>query len=377
MLLIFGVVLWPAIEMVRTSLLKISISGVTKGFAGSDNYQALFANPELPGVLTRTFVWVRRGGRRHDRRLPRRSRSSSNARFPGRRFVRWALIVPWAASVVMTATVWRWMLNAFYGVMNRVLLDLHLISGPVDWLGNPSVAFAWLMARGGLRVPAVHHVRHPRRPPVHPRRRCTRRRGWTAPALGRRTGTITLPLLRPALLVATIINMINVFNSFPIIWVMTNGGPGYQTDTTTTFMYKVAFRNQNVGQSAAMAVVNFGDHPGVRAALPAERQLARASLSDDRTPDAQGPASRASPYLVAFLFLAPYLEMLLTALRPHDELFQIPADYLPSHFEWDNFIKVWQEAPVGGYLKSSLVIAGCRHAGGAARVAAGRVLHGP
>ena len=51
--------------------------------------------------------------------------------------------------------------------------------------------------------------------------------------------------------------MINVFNSFPIIWVMTNGGPGYQTDTTTTFMYKIAFRSQNVGQSAAMAVVNF------------------------------------------------------------------------------------------------------------------------
>jgi ABC-type sugar transport system permease subunit len=69
---------------------------------------------------------------------------------------------------------------------------------------------------------------------------------------------ITLPLLRPALLVATIINMINVFNSFPIIWVMTNGGPGFQTDTTTTFMYKLAFRFQDVGQSAAMAVVNFG-----------------------------------------------------------------------------------------------------------------------
>ena len=69
---------------------------------------------------------------------------------------------------------------------------------------------------------------------------------------------ITLPLLRPALLVAAIINMINVFNSFPIIWVMTNGGPGFQTDTTTTFMYKLAFRFQDVGQSAAMAVVNFG-----------------------------------------------------------------------------------------------------------------------
>ncbi len=76
--------------------------------------------------------------------------------------------------------------------------------------------------------------------------------GW------RQYRNITLPLLRPALLVASIINMINVFNSFPIIWVMTGGGPGSKTDTTTTFMYKLAFSFQDIGQSAAMAVVNFG-----------------------------------------------------------------------------------------------------------------------
>ncbi|MFD0537570.1 hypothetical protein ACFQY7_31265 [Actinomadura luteofluorescens] len=51
--------------------------------------------------------------------------------------------------------------------------------------------------------------------------------------------------------------MINVFNSFPIIWAMTGGGPGSKTDTTTTFMYKLAFYDQNVGESGAMAVVNF------------------------------------------------------------------------------------------------------------------------
>ena len=68
---------------------------------------------------------------------------------------------------------------------------------------------------------------------------------------------ITLPLLRPSLLVAAIINVINVFNSFPIIWAMTAGGPGHATDTTTTFMYKLAFYDQHVGESAAMAVVNF------------------------------------------------------------------------------------------------------------------------
>ena len=51
----------------------------------------------------------------------------------------------------------------------------------------------------------------------------------TAPTTGGRTGSITLPLLRPAFLVAALINIINVFNSFPIIWEMTRGGPGHET----------------------------------------------------------------------------------------------------------------------------------------------------
>ncbi len=256
LLLIFAVVLWPAIEMVRTSVLKISIAGVTKGFAGVDNYRALFANPELPGVLIRTFIWVL-GVVAVTVVVSLALAQLLNARFPGRRFVRWALIVPWAASVVMTATVWRWMLNAFYGVMNRVLLDLHLISGPVDWLGSPSVSFAWLMGVAiFVSLPFTTYVILAGLQSIPQEVFEAARVDGASPRQTYRE--ITLPLLRPALLVGTIINMINVFNSFPIIWVMTNGGPGYQTDTTTTFMYKVAFRNHNVGQSAAMAVVNFG-----------------------------------------------------------------------------------------------------------------------
>ena len=66
---------------------------------------------------------------------------------------------------------------------------------------------------------------------------------------------VTLPLLRPAILVATLINVINVFNSFPIIWEMTRGGPGYETATSTIYM--VDLKQSDVGQSASMSVINF------------------------------------------------------------------------------------------------------------------------
>ncbi len=257
LLLIFAVVLWPAVEMIRTSLLKISISGLTKGFTGFDNYNKLLANPELPGVLTRTLVWVVIVVS-VTILISLALAQLLDARYPGRRFVRWALIVPWAASVVMTATIWRWILDGFYGVMNTLLMDLRIISEPVNWLGDSSTSFIWLMAVAVfVSLPFTTYVilagltsiPHD----VYEAARVDGATGWQT------YRGITLPLLRPALMVAALINMINVFNSFPIIWVMTKGGPGYMTDTTTTFMYKIAFKtSKDVGQSAAMAVINFG-----------------------------------------------------------------------------------------------------------------------
>jgi ABC-type sugar transport system permease subunit len=255
LLLIFAVVLWPALEMLRTSVSDISMSGLSRGFAGVDNFAKLFANPELWPILLRTITWVvvvvsvtiliSLG-----------LSALLNAAFPGRRIVRWALIVPWAASVVMTATIWRWMLDAFYGIVNRILVDFGLIANPItDWLGTPSSAFIWLMAVAiFVSLPFTTYV-------LLAGLQSIPADIYEAARVDGATGTrtyrhITLPLLRPALLVAAIINMINVFNSFPIIWAMTGGGPGSQTDTTTTFMYKLAFRYQDIGQSAALSVIN-------------------------------------------------------------------------------------------------------------------------
>jgi ABC-type sugar transport system permease subunit len=257
LLLIIGVVLWPVAEMVRTSLSQISVSGLSRGFIGLANFERLFAEPDLPGIMTRTLVWVlivvsvTIG-------VSLGLASLLNAAFPGRRIVRWALIIPWAASVVMTATIWRWMLDGYYGIVNRILYDLGLIPAPIrDWLGDPSSAFIWLMFVAiFVSLPFTTYVllaglqSIPQ--DIYEAARVDGATGWQA------YRGITLPLLRPALLVASIINMINVFNSFPIIWAMTRGGPGSLTDTTTTHMYKLAFQLLDIGQSAAMAVVNFG-----------------------------------------------------------------------------------------------------------------------
>ena len=71
-----------------------------------------------------------------------------NQRFPGRRIARWALIAPWAASVFMTAVVFRWMLDARSGLITVFLHDVGLVhtlgSRQADWLGRPAAAFWWM-----------------------------------------------------------------------------------------------------------------------------------------------------------------------------------------------------------------------------------------
>ncbi len=63
-------------------------------------------------------------------------------------------------------------------------------------------------------------------------------------------------------------------------------------------------------------------------------------------------------YLVALLFLAPYIEMFVTALKPKSEIWAIPALYLPTRFDWNNFVAVWDVAPIATFLQNSLLIAG-------------------
>jgi len=254
--MIFAVVVWPAFEMLRTSIQKVDATGISVGWAGLTNFRTLKDNPDLPAVLIRTLIWVSVVVLVTVLiSLP--IAQLLNASFPGRRLVRWAIIVPWAASVVMTATAWKWILDGYYGVMNQILIDLHIIREPIDWLGDPKVAFVWLMVVAVfVSIPFTSYVLLAGLQTIpHDILEAARVDGADA---FRTYREIILPLLRPALLVSTVINLINVFNSFPIIWVMTTGGPGYETDTTTTLAYKISFRDQDIGQSASMATVNFG-----------------------------------------------------------------------------------------------------------------------
>jgi len=251
------VVVWPAIELIRISLTNITSAGTLEGFNGLGNYRLLFENPDLITIAIRTVIWVLAVVfLTVIISLPLAQLINQN--FPGRKFVRWAMIVPWAASVVMTSIIWKWILELTSGELNLTLRQLGLQGDqPVDWLRDPrysffvliwvavfvSIPFTTFVILAGLQ--SIPHD-------IVEAAQVDGAGSWQV------YRGIKFPLLRNSLLIATIINLINVFNSFPIIWALTRGGPGYDTDTTTTFAYKMAFVEYNMGPSTALGVINFG-----------------------------------------------------------------------------------------------------------------------
>ncbi|QWT24166.1 sugar ABC transporter permease [Subtercola sp. PAMC28395] len=253
--LVVAVVVYPLFETLRAAFQKFSLTGAVKGWAGFANFEKIFSDPDLTRVLINTLIWVVCGVA-ITTLLALPMGQLLNREFRGRRLLRIALIVPWATSVVMTAIGFRWILNYYYGVLNPFLMSLHIIDAPVDWLGDertimpvmiftavfislPFTSFAVLAGLKGIpeEVKEASQIDGASR--------------WQA------YRHITLPLLRGPLMVTVLLNSIWIFNSFPIIYVLNKSNPGYQNDTTITFMYKIAFlTDRDIGAGAAMAVFN-------------------------------------------------------------------------------------------------------------------------
>ena len=255
LVLISGVVLFPAGVMFYNSTRDISQSGVDRGAAGFDNYRALLDFGPIWGVLGRTVIWVV-AVVALTVLISLALAQLLNKAFPGRQLVRMAVIVPWAASVVMTTLVVYYGLDPFYGIINEALVQLGVIDAPYGWTKNAASAFTWSIGIAVfVSLPFTTY---------------TILAGLqTLPAdvfeaakvddagRSRTYISIVLPQLRSALAVAILINIINVFNSLPILKVMTGSIPGYDADTVMTLIFKYIQTEHRIDVASALSVVGF------------------------------------------------------------------------------------------------------------------------
>lgn len=254
-LLIVIVIFLPIYELFRTSFSKISLAGINKGFSGLRNYKQVFADPSFGGILLNTVIWtVEVVG--ISTVLSMGIALILNKRFPGRRYVRAALIFPWATSLIITSSIWKFIFDFNYGMFNLILTKLHIINANIYWLANAKISFpvliwvaifvtipftSFVILAGLQSIPDV----------LYESGSIDGTNGFS------RFWFITLPLLRESLTVSVVLNVIYVFNSFPIIWTITKGDPANLTDTMITYLYKLAFLMHQVGQAAALSVISF------------------------------------------------------------------------------------------------------------------------
>ena len=254
--LIAAVVVYPVAALVRASLSRYSITGLYQGSMGASNYTRLLEQEALVTVVANTLIWVVA--------IVVVTIAASlgiaqllNEEFPGRRLVRWTLIVPWAASLIMTSKLFVWLYDYYFGLLNHALISLRLLAAPVDWLGNDATVMGAMIVVGiFVSVPFTTYVVLAGLAAipgdVYEAARVDGASAW------RSYRSVTLPLLRPALLVAVVLNVIYVFNSFPIVWTLNDRNPGFAHDTMITYMYKIAFKSalRDVGLAAALGCVN-------------------------------------------------------------------------------------------------------------------------
>ncbi|HSD53612.1 MAG TPA: sugar ABC transporter permease [Burkholderiales bacterium] len=215
-------------------------------FAGTDNYLRLAADARFWNALANTIYFAAVSvtlelalGLAVALAVARAGRLRS--------LVYGAILVPWAVPAVVSARMWEWMYNPEIGVLN------YLLGARINWLGDPTLAlhaaiamdvwkstpFVALLLLAGLQgVPRDLY-------------RAAAIDGASAWTAFRR---ITLPLLAPVILVATVFRTIDALRVFDSIYVLTGGGPANGTETLSIYAYKVLFQTLDFGYGSALAV---------------------------------------------------------------------------------------------------------------------------
>jgi multiple sugar transport system permease protein len=248
---ILAIVAWPLIETVRLSFTNSSLAG--EEYIGLENYEKMLGSKKFNKIVIRTFVWM--------------FFSVSlklivgligavllNAKLPGRGMFRVLIMPPWVVPIAIGMLGWLWLYNGYFGIIAGVGMKTGILDGPFGflaykqsafistiiadvWVGTPMVTIFFLAAMQGVPKDLYEAAY------------CDGASRW------HRFFKITLPQITPVIITMALLSAIWTFNSFEIIWILTEGGPRGATTTLIIDTYKMALGNYKFGKGAARAVV--------------------------------------------------------------------------------------------------------------------------
>ncbi|PPR50436.1 MAG: Inner membrane ABC transporter permease protein YcjO [Alphaproteobacteria bacterium MarineAlpha5_Bin5] len=248
---ILFIVAYPILETIRLSFTNSSLAG--EDYVGFENYEKMLSSKKFNKIVTRTFVWM--------------FFSVSlklfigligavllNANLKGRSMFRVLIMPPWVVPIAIGMLGWLWLYNGYFGIIAGVGMHTGILDGPFGflaykqsafistiiadvWVGTPMVTVFFLAAMQGVPKDLYEAAY------------CDGASKWD------RFYKITLPQITPVIITMSILSAIWTFNSFEIIWILTEGGPRGATTTLIIDTYKQALGNYKFGRGAARAVV--------------------------------------------------------------------------------------------------------------------------
>jgi multiple sugar transport system permease protein len=248
--------LYPLVESFRLSgrRLILALPALGSPSVGLANFAELAADPVARRALATTFVFVA-VSTAAELCLGLVIALAINERFPGRGALRACVLIPWAVPTVVASQMWRFLWNDQYGLINYALYGGHL-AGYRAWLATPAGAlgalivadvwktssFAALLILAGLQLIP---------PELYEAARIDGAGRW------QRFRHVTLPLVKPALLLALLFRTVDAFRVFDLAFVMTQGGPADATTVLQLYGWRQMFAEGMVGYGAAVSVVVF------------------------------------------------------------------------------------------------------------------------
>lgn len=177
-----------------------------------------------------------------------------NERFIGNTALRIGMLLPWAVPATVTGVIWKWIFLDSWGALNALLYSTGIIDSYIDWLTTPSLAmmaviivFVWSQ----LPLAAIFLLAAMQAIPDDL---------YEAAALDGasafdRFRAITLPGIRPMLVIVAIYELLMAITNFDIVYALTQGGPGSATTMLTYFTWSESFRQLNLGRGSALAIL--------------------------------------------------------------------------------------------------------------------------
>ncbi len=179
-----------------------------------------------------------------------------NRPFSLRGLIRAAVLLPWAIPTVVSAKMWAWIFNTDLGILNYALQYFGVMSSNLNWLGEPALAlssaiivdvwkttpFAALLLLAGLQIIPDD---------LYKAASVDGASSW------QKFRHITLPHLKPIMLIVLLFRTLDAFRIFDSIYILTGGGPANSTETLSIYAYKILFQTLDFGYGSTIAVSVF------------------------------------------------------------------------------------------------------------------------